>query len=82
MLTALTAAHPAVAGIHHLHIWSLSSESRALSAHVEIDSKADWQASLAELEKTAEQAFKISHCTFQPEFKPRCAPDSREMLDR
>ena len=63
---------PGVKGVHHLHIWSLSSNFRALSAHIVVD---DMQLSrtvaiTGELEHQLASRFRIDHPTFQLESGP------------
>ena len=60
---------PGIKGVHHLHIWSLSSNFCALSAHIVID---DMQLSrtlniTGELEQQLSTKFRIDHPTFQLE---------------
>ena len=64
-----------VTGIHHLHVWSLSSESLALAVHVIVADQL-----LSEVDKLAEQIrevllleFGIDHPTLQFESKPYAA---------
>lgn len=60
------AAVPGVIEVHDLHVWSLSGERLALSAHVRIRDMNDWPAVLEGLlHETAEHG--IGHVTFQPE---------------
>jgi len=68
--------HPLVCSIHHLHIWSLSSTSVALSCHIVIQD-ADYTRApevIYELSRTMQDKFRIDHCTIQAE-KDYC-PDS------
>jgi len=60
---------PGIKGVHHLHIWSLSSNYRALSAHIVVD---DMQLSrtttiTGKLEQQLAVKFSIDHPTFQLE---------------
>jgi cobalt-zinc-cadmium efflux system protein len=60
---------PGIKGVHHLHIWSLSSNFRALSAHIVVD---DMQISrtvmiTGKLEQQLATRFNIDHPTFQLE---------------
>ncbi|MFZ1081299.1 MAG: cation diffusion facilitator family transporter [Candidatus Kryptoniota bacterium] len=60
---------PGIKGVHHLHIWSLSSNFRALSAHIVVD---DMRLSrtvtiTGELEQQLATRFSIDHPTFQLE---------------
>ncbi len=63
---------PGIKGVHHLHVWSLSSSFRALSAHIVID---DMQISrtvniTGELERQLAERYSIDHPTFQLESQP------------
>jgi len=60
------AATPGVLEIHDLHVWALSAERSALSAHVRVADLADWPRILAELQWLVGER-RIDHCTFQPE---------------
>ncbi len=64
--------YPGVKGIHHLHIWSLSTNFKALSVHIVVD---DMQLShTAEITQSLEgqlsDRFGINHPTFQLEASP------------
>lgn len=56
-----------VHGVHHLHIWSLSSEKTALSAHIVLADMQDWQEVLGNLGHMLDEQFNIEHVTLQPE---------------
>ena len=65
-------AIPGVKGVHHLHIWSLSTNFKALSAHIVVN---DMQLSHAaeitqRLEGQLSDRFGINHPTFQLEASP------------
>ncbi|MDZ4262513.1 MAG: cation diffusion facilitator family transporter, partial [Pseudomonadota bacterium] len=78
------AAIKGVDSVHDLHIWSVSSGTIALSAHVVIRDASQWQALLAQLQTVLHDRFEIHHTTLQPEFSdhilqrdlPRTAVDS------
>lgn len=53
--------------IHDLHIWTLSSGSIALSAHVNIHEISSWENILKKLTEILEHDFHIHHVTLQPE---------------
>lgn len=53
--------------VHDLHIWTLSSGSIALSAHVNIHEISSWEMILKKLTKILEHDFRIHHVTLQPE---------------
>lgn len=63
------AAVPGVLEVHDLHVWALSGERLALTAHVRIDDLADWPGILVGLQHEAE-THGIGHATFQPETVP------------
>jgi len=58
---------PGVLNIHDLHIWTLSSGSIAISAHVNIHEISGWEIILKKLTQLLEDDFHIHHVTLQPE---------------
>ena len=62
-LTQIDGVH----AVHDLHIWSLSSNSHALAAHVDLDHMGQWQATLPQMQSTLRERFGIAHSTLQPE---------------
>jgi len=60
---------PGIKGVHHLHIWSLSSNFRALSAHIVVDDMELSRTAVitGELERQLATRFNIDHPTFQLE---------------
>ena len=56
--------------VHDLHIWRLSAERTALSAHLVIDKPEHWQQRLAAAQALLRETFAIDHATLQPEFSP------------
>jgi cobalt-zinc-cadmium efflux system protein len=74
------AAMTGVEAVHDLHVWSLSSEYRALSAHIVLEG----QPSLADAQHTADTVkqmladdFGIAHATLEPEAEV-CGPGADE----
>ncbi len=53
--------------VHDLHIWTLSSGTVALSAHVLVDDLLAWPRVLAETRELLHDRFGIEHVTLQPE---------------
>ena len=53
--------------VHDLHIWTLSSGTIALSAHLEIRNLADWPGILAAARQSMDTRHGIRHVTLQPE---------------
>ena len=60
---------PKVVDVHDVHIWALSSEVIALSAHVVLRDMADWPEVLTNLHLTLQHQFKIEHETIQAELE-------------
>jgi cobalt-zinc-cadmium efflux system protein len=56
-----------VCGVHDLHVWSIGSGSRALSAHVLLDDRRLSEAAdvLREITECAQEHFSIAHVTIQ-----------------
>jgi cobalt-zinc-cadmium efflux system protein len=61
------AALPGVLRVHDLHVWTVSSGTLALSAHLEIRALVDWPAILASARQTLDAQHGIRHVTLQPE---------------
>jgi cobalt-zinc-cadmium efflux system protein len=61
------AALQGVRRVHDLHVWTLSSGSVALSAHLEIHKLADWPDILAAARQNMDTLHGIRHVTLQPE---------------
>jgi len=53
--------------VHDLHVWTLSSGTIALSAHLEIRSLDDWPGILAAARQAMDTQHSIRHVTLQPE---------------
>jgi cobalt-zinc-cadmium efflux system protein len=69
---ASMAAVRGVKGVHDLHIWTASSDTVALSAHVVVERLADWEQVLPAMKQHLHEAYGIGHVTLQPE--PRATP--------
>ncbi|MCF7838749.1 MAG: cation diffusion facilitator family transporter [Candidatus Marinimicrobia bacterium] len=63
---------PGVSGMHHLHLWSLSSQRHALSVHLLVDDRrvSESDPLLADLRRLLHDRFNIDHATFQLEHQP------------
>jgi cobalt-zinc-cadmium efflux system protein len=69
-----------VNAVHDLHIWSLSSTSHALAAHVDLRAMPQWQAVLPQIQRVLHDRFGIEHSTLQPEdpqMRADCVTDPR-----
>ncbi|MGH8497010.1 MAG: cation diffusion facilitator family transporter [Gammaproteobacteria bacterium] len=60
--------------VHDLHIWTLSSVSYSLSAHVRVGDMADWPAVLDRLSSVLAERFGIEHVTLQAEPRAQVLP--------
>lgn len=67
---ALMAAQPHVVEVHDLHVWEVTSEFPALSAHVIVETDADCHRARLELAELIERDFGIHHTTLQVEHQP------------
>lgn len=56
-----------VCAIHDMHIWSLSSTSHAVAAHVDVETLGQWEQILPQLQTLLRDRFSIAHSTLQPE---------------
>ncbi|MGQ9572309.1 MAG: cation diffusion facilitator family transporter [Dehalococcoidia bacterium] len=60
-----------VAGVHDLHVWTVTCGFVALTCHVEVDGSCDTQEMLGELCRMLNERYGIRHVTIQPEtFEP------------
>ncbi|MFN3751876.1 MAG: cation diffusion facilitator family transporter [Thiobacillus sp.] len=74
------AALDGVVRVHDLHVWTLSSGTIALSAHLEIRRLDDWPAILDAARRTLDTRHGIRHVTLQPEV-PVAQPLRRRSAD-
>ncbi|MET0065741.1 MAG: cation diffusion facilitator family transporter [Candidatus Thiodiazotropha sp.] len=56
-----------VVSIHDLHIWTLSANTNALSAHIVVHDPLEWPGVLYRVRDMLTKRFGISHVTLQPE---------------
>jgi cobalt-zinc-cadmium efflux system protein len=59
------AAQPGVVEVHDLHVWEVTSDFYALSAHVVVRAGDDCHARRRELQRLLDERFDISHTTLQ-----------------
>jgi cobalt-zinc-cadmium efflux system protein len=60
------AALPGVIDVHDLHIWNMTSEGVALSAHLSLARGDEWLATLGEARRILAADYGIRHATLQP----------------
>jgi cobalt-zinc-cadmium efflux system protein len=70
------AALPGVTGVHDLHVWHMSAERVALSAHLTLTDGAVWPRVLAASQRMLARDFAIDHATLQPAW-PVAPPKGR-----
>jgi len=70
------ASLPGVSGVHDLHVWRMSAERVALSAHLTLVDGESWPRSLASAQKMLARDFGIDHVTLQPAW-PSPPPSGR-----
>jgi cobalt-zinc-cadmium efflux system protein len=58
---------PGVAGVHDLHVWTITSGREALSAHLVVREEKERQAMLPQIRKVLHDRFGIHHVTVQLE---------------
>jgi cobalt-zinc-cadmium efflux system protein len=63
-------AQPGVVEVHDLHVWEVTSEFPALSAHVMVKPDTDCHRTRLELAELIEREFAIRHTTLQVEHQP------------
>ena len=74
------ASLPGVADVHDLHIWNMSSEGVALSAHLSIARGEDWLPLLAQARRMLATDYAIRHATLQPTWPVPPARDDRKII--
>jgi cobalt-zinc-cadmium efflux system protein len=67
---------PGVSAVHDLHVWHMTAERAALSAHVVIRDPAEWPGTLEAAQHLLAQRFGIDHVTLQPAWQ-RAVPGKR-----
>jgi cobalt-zinc-cadmium efflux system protein len=60
---------PGVTTVHDLHVWHMTSERAALSAHLVIRDAAEWPETLAAAQRLLAERFGIDHVTLQPAWR-------------
>lgn len=58
---------PGVAGVHDLHVWSLTSDDNSLSTHVELKEGADFETVRIAIATMLHDRFELQHSTIQVE---------------
>ena len=69
-IRAAIAGSTGVAGVHDLHVWSMTSDDSSLSVHVELADGAVSEAVRATIQAMLRERFEIEHSTIQTELVP------------
>jgi cobalt-zinc-cadmium efflux system protein len=64
------AAVERIRSVHDLHVWTLSSEGIALSAHLVLDDMSEWEKVRLAVSAMLAERYGIDHVTLQPESGP------------
>src|SRR5204862_1096699 len=67
-----------IVAIHDLHVWHMTSDRVALSAHVLIQEPAEWPQMLAAAQRLLAERFGIDHVTLQPGW--RTPPSGKRVI--
>jgi cobalt-zinc-cadmium efflux system protein len=59
-------ALPGVTGVHDLHVWNMTADRAAMSAHMTLVDGERWPAILGEAQRLLARDFGIDHVTLQP----------------
>jgi cobalt-zinc-cadmium efflux system protein len=60
---------PGITAVHDLHVWHMTSDRAALSAHVLIREPAEWPQTLVAAQRLLAERFGIDHVTLQPDWR-------------
>jgi len=71
---------PGVAEVHDLHVWHMTAEEVALSAHVSLARADDWLPALAAAKRMLAERFGIRHATLQPSWPTPAGPLDRRRV--
>ena len=69
---------PGVTGVHDLHVWNMTAERAALSAHITLADGTAWPQTLAAAQRMLAREFAIEHVTLQPDWP--AGPHGRRVI--
>ncbi|HEX3715921.1 MAG TPA: cation diffusion facilitator family transporter [Trebonia sp.] len=75
------AGRPHVAEVHDLHIWEITNDMPAASAHILVEPRQDCHAVRADLEDLLSRQYGISHLTLQVDHLPASGPADETPAD-
>ena len=73
---ALATADPAIAEVHHLHVWQIASGSRMATLHARLREGGNAQQALRSVQQVLRERFSITHATVQIESSDCFDPES------
>ena len=73
---ALAGADPAIAEVHHLHVWQIASGSRMATLHARLREGGDAQRVMRSVQRVLRERYAISHVTVQIESSDCLDPES------
>jgi cobalt-zinc-cadmium efflux system protein len=73
---ALATADPAIAEVHHLHVWQIASGSRMATLHARLREGGDARQALRAVQQVLRERFSITHVTVQIESSDCFDPES------
>jgi len=73
---ALATADPAIAEVHHLHVWQIASGSRMATLHARLRESGNAQQALRSVQQVLRERFSITHVTVQIESSDCFDPES------
>jgi cobalt-zinc-cadmium efflux system protein len=71
---------PGITGVHDLHVWHMSADRVALSAHVALAHGGEWLAVLAQAQHMLAERYGIEHATLQPSWPPPARFGDRRVI--
>lgn len=71
---------PGVTSVHDLHVWHMSAEAIALSAHVMLQDSEPWLRVLAGAQRLLAERYGIRHVTLQPSWPAPIAAGDRRVI--
>lgn len=74
------AALDGVKSVHDLHVWTIASGQRALSAHIDVDDLRRWPMILELARRSMQERFAIGHVTLQPEVTGGINPELKAIV--
>jgi cobalt-zinc-cadmium efflux system protein len=75
------AAIPAVAEVHDLHVWQITSGQPSLSAHILVTGDVDCHAVRTDIEAVLHDEYQLQHTTLQVDHADRCQAQDQHCVE-